>query len=544
LPSLFAKSKPHQTERVGDFIFCNTLIKIRCLGGLIMSLYSSSNLFAEEFDNRWPAKKTYDTPAITEAMDAVREGIPCTENDPMRPIYHFRPPARWMNDPCGAISHKGYYHVFYQLNPTGDFWGVDNTHWGHTRSKDLVYWEHLPIALWPSRELGERRCNSGCVVINDNGQPMIFYTYVPLKSVPRQQWVAIGDDDLITWKKHPDNPIVGREKSGIPSSVGPGWSDPFVFRAEGRTFVTFKSSGGTVCEAQNRDLTRWKYIGSLDGVHGECPNFFKLDDKWVLLTSGGASSSQLHYQIGSFDPQKLKFTVAKSGILDHSYGTDWANSMARGFYATNILFDSEGRCILFGWVSGFKNEKGQFYGRAGEAEGRGWNGCLGLPRVLTLRDDVRPRQTPVPELQKLRDKHIQADSLKLNDSSHIFDNVGDTWEILAEFEPYNAKAFGLKVRHSADGKSSVTIRYESEVLNVAGTKVPLKLKREQETLTLHVFLDKSVMEVFINGGRECVTRVIYPGLNDLGIELFSEGGMTTVKSLDIWTIKPIWEVAT
>ncbi len=505
-----------------------------------MSLCSSSNLFAEEFDNRWPAKKTYDNPAITEAMDAVREGIPSTENDPTRPIYHFRPPARWMNEPCGAIYHKGYYHVFYQLNPTGDFWGVDNTHWGHTRSKDLVHWEHLPIALWPSRELGERRCNSGCVVINDNGQLMIFYTYVPLNNTPRQQWVAIGDDDLITWKKHPDNPIIGRENSGIPSSVGSGWSDQFVFRDEGSTFVTFKSSGGTVCEAQNKELTRWKYIGNLDGVHGECPNFFKLGNKWVLLTSGGVPSRQLQYQIGSFDPRGLKFTLEKSGILDHSYGPDWADSMARGFYATNILFDPEDRCILFGWVSGFKNEDGQFYGRAGQAKGRGWNGCLGLPRVLTLEDDGRMRQMPVPELQKLRDKHIRVDNLELNNSSHTLGDIGDTLEILAEFEPGNAKPFGLKVRSSDDGKSSVTIRYEDEVLNVAGTKVPLKLNGEQEALTLHVFLDKSVMEVFINGGQESVTRVIYPGLNALNVRLFAEGGAVAVKSLDIWTIKAIW----
>ena len=506
-----------------------------------MSLCSSSNLFANEF-NQWPAKKIYNNPAITKAMDAVREGIPKAENDPTRPVYHFRPPARWMNDPCGAIYHKGYYHVFYQLNPTGDFWGVDNTHWGHTRSKDLVYWEHLPIAVWPSRELGERRCNSGCVVINDNGRPMIFYTYVPLKEgASRQQWVAIGDDDLIIWKKHPDNPIIGREKSGIPSSVSPGWSDPFIFRTEYKTFVIFKSSGGAVCEAQNEELTQWKYIGSLAGVHGECPNFFKLDDKWVLLTSGGASSKQLQYQIGSFDPRELKFTLEKSGILDHSYGSDWSDPMARGFYATNILFDPKGRCILFGWVSGFKNEYGQFYGGAGQAEGRGWNGCLGLPRILTLGPDSRPRQTPVPELQKLREKHVRVEALKLNRSDYLLDDVGDTLEILADFEPGDTKTFGLKVRRSGDGKSAITIRYDDEILNVAGTEVPLKLGRE--ILTLHIFLDKSVMEVFINGGQECVTRVIYPGKNDLGIELFSEGGTTTVKSLDIWSIKPIWKLA-
>ena len=123
-------------------------------GASLLCGWLVAHVFAGEFDNRWPAKKVYDNPAVTRAMEAVREGIEQCKNDPTRPVYHFRPPARWMNDPCGAIYHNGYYHVFYQLNPTGDFWGMDNTHWGHTRSRDLVHWEHLPIAICPSRDRG------------------------------------------------------------------------------------------------------------------------------------------------------------------------------------------------------------------------------------------------------------------------------------------------------------------------------------------------------------------------------------------------------
>ena len=227
-------------------------------------------------------------------------------------------------------------------------------------------------------------------------------------------------------------------------------------------------------------------------------------------------------------------------MLDHSYGSNWSEAMARGFYATNILFDPQGRCILFGWVSGFKNKDGQFYGKAGQAEGRGWNGCLGLPRVLTLGDDGRPRQTPVPELRKLRDRHIRVDALKLDNCSHVLNSTGDTLEVLAELELGNAKTCGMKIRRSDDGRSSVAICYGDEVLNVTGTKVPLRVDGKRKMLTLHVFLDRSVMEVFVNHGQECVTRVIYPGEDDLGIELFSKGGATTVRYLDIWTIKPIW----
>ena len=88
-----------------------------------------------------------------------------------RPIFHFMPEKNWMNDPNGVVFYKGEYHLFYQYNPNGDQWGT--IHWGHAKSKDLVHWEHLPIALYPSNDKGELHCFSGCAVIND-GEPTIF----------------------------------------------------------------------------------------------------------------------------------------------------------------------------------------------------------------------------------------------------------------------------------------------------------------------------------------------------------------------------------
>lgn len=114
--------------------------------------------------------------ALQRAMQSVAEAAPRAAADPARPVYHFRPQAQWMNDPNGVIYHAGWYQLFYQLNPFGDDWG--NIHWGHSRSRDLVTWEHLPIALWPSHELNEEHCFSGCAAVNGQGQPMLVYTSV------------------------------------------------------------------------------------------------------------------------------------------------------------------------------------------------------------------------------------------------------------------------------------------------------------------------------------------------------------------------------
>lgn len=472
---------------------------------------------------------------LDKAIVAVEAAVPQARKDPTRPVYHFRPPAQWMNDICGAIRYKNYYHVFYQYNPfSGDRWGDDYTLWAHARSKDLVHWEDLPWAFLPMKDRGERRCNSGCITLDGHGRPMIFYTFVPARPDAtrlgkREHWGVVPlDDDLVRWRRVKDEPLMAAGMNGVPANTNAGWSDPFVFRSGERTFVTFKSCKGLVCEAQDKELTQWKYAGRMDGVDGECPNFFALEGKSVLLRSTMPPT----YVIGAFNPQTIEFDMnGLQGVLDYGFGSNPPKDRAwtRGLYGTNVFVDKDGRRIMLGWVCGFK-------------PGRGWNGCMSLPHVLTLDKDQRLVQTPAAELKKLRGRHVRVENLSLSSESRRIEGAqGDTLEIVADFEPGNAPAFGLKVRCGEDGRDAPTLRYADGTLNVAGTEVPVALGEERKTIKLHVFLDKSVMEVFINDGRASVTRVIYPGEEDLGIAVFSESGCVTLTSLDVWQMKPIWK---
>jgi len=507
--------------------------------------YSDVGSFAAHINNTTTDKLYYETPRIDEfsrqsdesmwrrkALAAVQTAIGQAEKDPTRPVYHFRPPAQWMNDICGAIYYKGYYHIFYQYNPfSGDTWGENYTVWAHARSTDLVHWEDLPWALLPMKDRGERRCNSGCVTLDGNGKPMIFYTFVPARKDAtrlgkREHWAAVPlDNELVKWKRVKDQPLMAAGMNGVPASVNAGWSDPFVFKSAGRTFVTFKSCDGLVCEAQDKELTQWKYAGKMAGVSGECPNFFPLQDKWVLIRS----THPISYIVGDFDVQAITFDKnGGEGSIDHGFGKNPPKdrSWTHGLYGTNAFPDKDDRRILLGWICGFKPN-------------RGWNGCMSLPRILTLDKDQRLIQRPAPELRKLRGKHRRIKKLVLNSEAKRLNDVrGDTIEIIAEFTAANANAFGLKVRQSKDGKDAITIRYENGSLNVAGTEVPLKLNAKN--LKLHLFIDKSVLEVFINDGAVSVTRVEYPGEKDLGVSVFAENGSVTLKSLDAWQMKSIW----
>src|SRR5437868_10071466 len=129
------------------------------------------------------------------SMDAA---IALAQSDPDRPVYHFHPPANWTNDPNGTIYYRGWHHLFYQLNPFAARLG--SQHWGHARSRDLVNWEHLPIAIWPSQDKGERAIFSGGAAIAADGRPRLFYTSIGQPQP--EQWMTIPkDEDLLTWEK-------------------------------------------------------------------------------------------------------------------------------------------------------------------------------------------------------------------------------------------------------------------------------------------------------------------------------------------------------
>jgi beta-fructofuranosidase len=488
----------------------------------------------------------YANPHIAKAMQSVQAAAGRAAADPLRPVYHFLPPAFWMNDPNGPIYHDGWYHLFYQHNPYGDDWGY--MHWGHARSRDLVHWEHLPIALAPAYEAGEEHVFSGCARVNGQGELLLIYTSVKQGTredrADNEQWAARPRDaELVHWERHPANPLLA-----IPTHGGPtfhkDWRDPFIFTADGRDFLVL--GGATdeklevaLYEAADDTLMRWRYCGPLVVEPApdpsaavrrflECPNFVQLpastpggQPKWVLLTS---PYNLVEYTTGEFDAQTLTFTPEQHGILDAGQN-DVPN-----FYATNLVDDTEGHCVLLGWARGFE-------------KGRGWNGALALPRLLTVDADGRPRQQPLPALQTLRGEQRSLGAFSVANGSMVVPGVeGDALEIQLTLNLWRAAAAGLRVRSSGDGQRGVDIRWDGATLTVAGCPValPADATSARGELTLQVFLDKCLLEVFANGGRVAMTRVIYPPAEDQAVEVFAEGGTAQVGSINVWRMNSVW----
>jgi beta-fructofuranosidase len=330
------------------------------------------------------------------------------------------------------------------------------------------------------------------------------------------QWLATGSEDLLTWKKHRANPVM---TSALHKDVViHDWRDPFLWK-EGDTYFAVLGGhreGGKGCAViyQSKNLTEWTYLNILvEGkeANWECPNFFKLGDRWVLIYS---PHGPVKYYTGPLT-KDYRFQPQTHGTLD--FGS--------AFYAPNSLVDGKGRRILWGWMT--------------QVKGPGWNGALTLPRLLTLRADGTLGMEPVPELRSLREKHRRLENLRITpDSAQVLKEVrGDCLEIVAEFEPTGAREFGLKVRQSADGKEGTLIVFDREhkQLVVGEVKAPFEMRKNEKTLTFHAFLDKGILEVYVNG-RACVTCPLRAGPEAQGVALWASGD-AVVKSLDAWEMK-------
>jgi len=463
--------------------------------------------------------------------------------DPHRPLYHFLPPSNWMNDPNGAIYWKGKYHLFYQYNPHGSFHGT--MHWGHTVSENLVDWKDLPIALTLNPgEPDEGGCYSGGAVDN-NGVPTFIYY-----GKDAGNCIATSDDELIYWKKHPANPVIPHPPKGQEE-----WEpfDPCAWR-DGDSWYSlsggsFEGVGDIAFLFKSDDLIHWDYMHPFyEGFEGkpresDCavPDFFPLGNKHMLLFSSHARGPQ--YYIGTY--RDHRFYIEKHGRMNFG---DF-NLESGNLSATITLKDYRGRRILFGWIA-----EGRKYGMQSEA---GWAGIASIPRILSLDNKNNLCIEPVPELEELRREHRSYTKLQVSsNTSAMIDGIkGDCLEIEAEFEPSDAIEFGIKVRCSPDENEFTRIAYNQgqdcleldpewsslskDVGNLSIQRGPFKL-RAGERLKLHIYCDRSVIEVFANN-RQCLTKRIYPVRADsLALSLYSKCGDTKVRSLDIWKMAAIW----
>jgi beta-fructofuranosidase len=426
-----------------------------------------------------------------------------------------------MNDPNGLIHWRAAYHIFYQHNPYEPGWGA--MHWGHALSRDLVRYEHRPVALAPSEpyESPGGGCFSGSAV-DDGGTLTLIYT----STADHQAQSIATSADGVHFEKYAGNPVI---PAPPPQGNGSDFRDPKVWRHDGAWWMVVGSRDGelgNVLLYRSDDLRNWDFVSVLcqsDGTQGrmwECPDLYPLADRYALVISPvGVEPRKSVTVVGEFDYATGRFAPERQ--VDTDYGP--------GFYAPQSFVDEHGRRIMFGWMTAT-------WGTS-PTRAYGWDGALTLPRVVTAGPDGLPRFSPLPELQTLRQEQLDAAAIE-----------GSGLELAAEFEVGRGAQFGLSVLRSADGRQETRILYDepsgrlsldwerSGAVEAGRRSAPLGIGAGRQ-LRLHLFVDRSSVEVFADEGRAVLSARVFPDPEGLGVAVL---GSARLLKLDAWKLAPIW----
>lgn len=478
-------------------------------------------------------------------------------NEPFRPQFHFTPPEKWINDPNGMVYYDGEYHLFYQYYPDDTVWGP--MHWGHAVSRDMVNWEHLPIALYPD-DLGY--IFSGSAVIdwhNTAGfgkEAMVaIYTYHDPANSRQSQAIAYSTDKGRSWTKYAGNPVIP-----TPANIR-DFRDPKVMwydtGDENGRWVMALAAGNAILFYTSPDLKEWEVSGSFGFGYGatsgvwETPDLFALpvgdsgETRWVLTVGVGngapAGGSGTQYFVGAFDGQTFTSENPKETVLWVDFGAD--------FYAAQSWSDApDGRRLWLGWMNNWQY--------APHIPTSTWRGAMTIPREVRLAqtaEGARLVQTAVSELTQLRTTHHTWQNLTLTpDAPFTPDVAGDALEIIVEMDvPVTANKVGIRVRVGEGEETAVGYAPKSNTLFVDRSRSGQGAFHDQFAtihtaqfepangrLRLHLFVDKSSIEVFVNEGLLSLTDQIFPSGESVGVELFVEGETAvSVPTLEIYGLK-------
>ncbi|KAI8435540.1 hypothetical protein MSG28_003836 [Choristoneura fumiferana] len=418
-------------------------------------------------------------------------------NQRYRLHYHVAAPVGWINDPNGFTYYKSEYHLFYQYYPYDSVWGP--MHWGHVASKDLVHWRYLPTALVPEKE----QCFSGSAVVDGDTMILMYTGHVNLDAEPwanETQYIAYSDDG-ITFHKYEGNPVIAAAPNDSPD-----FRDPKAWRHGDHWYVVIGSKTtdqrGRILLYRSTDMKNWEFLNVLAESNGEsymyeCPDFFELDGKHILLMSPQGMEPQgdryknLHqtgFIIGSFNYDTFEF-VPEVDFQEIDYGHD--------FYAAQTM-EAFGRRVLVGWFNMWEQPHPE--------KEDGWSGAMTIVRELRLVGD-RITMWPVEDMIQLRDEVKMVGVLQPNQELRF----GKTAELIVSGDL--TQKMEIQIEGTSGGEKA-WLRWEPDVGKVVVDRGSGDIRQVEWTPILskrwRIFLDASSMELFCGEGEVVFSSRVYP----------------------------------
>ena len=462
-----------------------------------------------------------------------------------KPLFHLCAPIGWINDPNGFSAFNDEYHLFYQYYPYDTIWGP--MHWGHSKTKDFIKWEQLQVALAPDEDYDMEGCFSGSA-IEDDGKHIIMYTGVLDKTnedgkrILRQtQCIAIGDG--INYEKLDCNPVITHEMLPEGSSLE-DFRDPKIWK-DGNEFYAVvasrsKDGSGQILMYKSKDLRSWEYVTIVDksenkiGRMWECPDFFKLDENYILVISpqevradknGFHNGNNTAYLIGKYDENNNKFNREKYSVID--YGLD--------FYAPQTFEAKDGRRIMIGWMHSWEN-------RIVPHDFK-WCGMMTIPRELTIKDGCLI-QTPIREIENYYKNTVEYNNLSIEKEISLEGINGRTIDITLDIDASKSEEFQIKVAKNEEYETLISYSQRKSIITFDRSysgkygdilhRRDINVKKNNGKVKLRLIMDKYSVEIFINDGEHVMTSTFYTPLNAKDITFSSEGvTLVSIKKHDI-----------
>lgn len=443
-------------------------------------------------------------PALAERITAAERQTAIVAGGRFRNGFHLMPPVGWLNDPNGLCWFKGRYHVFFQYAPLSPApSGSDGVKcWGHYHSSDLIHWTYAGAPLLPDQPFDRDGVYSGCAVADGN-RLRLYYTG-NVKQEGDFDYIVAGREGNTVLVESEDGIHFGPKRlilrnADYPPQYTCHVRDPKVFRRNGAWQMVLggreQDGRGSVIMLDSADGLDWQVCGTIGtaepfGYMWECPDRFTVDGLDVLSISPqglerGMFRFQNVYQSGYF---------RMDSITPNDF-TEW--DMGFDFYAPQTFIDSRGRRILIGWA-GLPDIEPEYDNGPSIAEG--WQHCLTVPRVIRAVGG-KLLQSPVPELDALRQEKLEASE--------------------AGFEQFDADIVGIDNQlFQARIGSGLDLKFADGIFAMrfsdgSGRGRTIRRIRLERLDRVRILADRSVVEIFINGGEHVQTTRFYsetPGL--------------------------------
>ena len=477
---------------------------------------------------------------LQKARDFEKKYLPYTASE--QPLFHLTGGIGWINDPNGFAPYKGEYHLFFQYYPYNTKWGP--MHWGHVKTKDFIRWERLPAALAPDTDYDRDGCFSGSSVELPDGRQLLMYTGV--RNIRRRngkidsfqtQCVAIGDGT--DYEKLESNPVIG---AGLLPEGGSehDFRDPKIWREGDMYYAVIGNrcadGSGTILLYQSKDALNWEYVSILAACHNqygrmwECPDFFPLDGKHVLLVSPQEMAA-----IGlEFHPGNANVClIGKYDRKAHHLNREYVQAIDYGldFYAPQTLLTEDGRRVMIAWMQNWETSSSIL-------QELRFMGQMTLPRELSVRNG-RLFQNPVRELESCRGVKIDYHNVLINGEASLRGISGRCMDMTVTVRPGNDrniyKWFRLYV--AKDGENFTMIRYRPDIgtLKVDRTHSgfphdivnirEFPVRQKDGEIKIRVVMDRYSMELFVNDGEQAASFVLYTPQEANAVSFSSDGSV-------------------